>query len=745
MNPENTTNTLFVPRRTWRLPHAGYGTHPEIAVDAQGRLWVGWIEWDGEAEAVMLCHAQPDGEFCAPFAICARAEAILSLALMPWQDGVAAAWIALGDPERDGLMLRQVSSAQRMGPAHLVQPARRYPMGLTMASGDGRFILAWTVREPRGRQVEGIVGSDIDALPRPALFSERRIFNLRPAVAVSEGVPWVAWQSMSPSGSRILARHFDAAGQPGDILAVTRAQGGIDAMCSLAPCREGGVWVAWHTDKGAGASPTLVRWIDLVRLEKDGICHRPKADMPGIDRDARGEDQGFEFPAIATAPSGRLVIIGRGSQSLRRQDLTADGWTPRGQVDAPGWQCRSRYKVALHGDAVWVVGRERKGIVLRELPLTESVETTATPSIGFAWRQEVGTTILGRRLLFGDIHQHTVNSDGTGTDAEVYLRARYRYGDELVAVADHESFLGKQTTPGEWARIMATADDFYEPGAFVTLYAYEWTGIMHPGPGHKVIYPAPTQPLLFSRDDPRYAASHDLLAACREHGALAFPHHVGWSGADMDSHDPEVQTCFEIVSCHGAYEREGGTPIGTRGNDKPGQFVADALDAGLRFGFVGGSDGHGLNWHHGVCRIQDSHRTGLTAVIADSVTREGVLDALARRCCYATSGARIALWFEVDGMPMGETVRPGGVSAYRVVVRGTADIASLCLVTNGGRETPLRFEGDSADVHGTLPPPPVQRAIYYFVRVVQTDGHMAWSSPIWLESSPDPLNDRLTA
>jgi hypothetical protein len=165
----------------------------------------------------------------------------------------------------------------------------------------------------------------------------------------------------------------------------------------------------------------------------------------------------------------------------------------------------------------------------------------------------------------------------------------------------------------------------------------------------------------------------------------------------------------------------------------------------LRFGFVGGSDGHGLNWHHGVSRIEDSHRTGITAVITDEVTRQGVLNALARRRCYATSGAKIGLWFEIDGMPMGEEVRPGGISSYRVVVKGTAPITSLALVSNGGRETALKFTDSNADVIGTLPPPPDGGWKYYYVRVVQVDGNVAWSSPIWVESSFNPLNDRMTA
>jgi hypothetical protein len=249
-----------------------------------------------------------------------------------------------------------------------------------------------------------------------------------------------------------------------------------------------------------------------------------------------------------------------------------------------------------------------------------------------------------------------------------------------------------------------------------------------------VVYlPASGGPVL-SRDDEDTDTSAGLVAAGRELGALVFPHHVGWTGADMEAHDPRVQTCFEIVSCHGAYERQGFEPIGTRGDDKPGQFVADALDAGLRFGLTGGSDGHGLNWHHGICRMADSHRSGLTAVFADTPTREGVLDALRARRCYATSGAKILLWFEVDGRPMGSELEVTGPVECRVEAVGTAPFVSASLVTNNGAEAYLDCAGDRVDVGGSLDPPAPGAWAYYFVRVVQQDGHVAWSSPIWLDA-----------
>ena len=726
---------IFTPVFTHTMDDGCYGREPDVCVDRAGRCWVVWISWRGEGECLMASVRDSAGEWCAPFPVSEQRPEVTHMAVAPWKDGVLVAWIDGRDTELDGLKLRTVQGPAQMDPVIKVMPRRRSPAGLALASDDDRFFLVWTVRLPGGCEVQGTISTDPMVLPLPMRLSHRRRLNLNPAVELAHGHGFVAWQYMTfRGGSRIYARRIADGTNLEEPMELVGTDGGINAMCTLRRSDDG-VWIAWHSDMDQVKGQGLVRWIEVGHIRRDGTFHRPVHKMRDVERDGAGEDQGFEFPALAVCDGGRLVVIGRGSQSLRRQDLTSEGWTERGQVDTEGWQCRGVYRCAAAADGILVAGRERSGIVVRLLP---SGEDGASPRqvLSLADRLDLSRTakgihILGRRVLFGDIHQHTFASDGTGTQPEAYNRARYRYGDDIVAISDHESFLGKRTPPGEWSRYCAVADDFYEPGEFVTLYAFEWTGSMHPGPGHKVVYPPSSDPsTLFSRDDHRTGTSEGLIRHCREAGALVIPHHVGWTGADREHHDDEVQPCYEIVSCHGAYERTGGGPIGTRGDDKEGQFLADLLDGGLRFGFVGGSDGHGLNWHHGVCRMQDSHRSGLTAVFADDVTREAVLEALGQRRCYATSGAKIGLWFEIDGRPMGDVVRPGGISSYRVVVHGTNRLSAVALVTNRGKEIALRCSGTDLDIHGTLPPPSEGESTYYFVRVVQEDGHVAWSSPI---------------
>ncbi|MCK9461792.1 MAG: CehA/McbA family metallohydrolase [Proteobacteria bacterium] len=737
------------------MDEPGYGRSPRVCADGAGRFWVAWISWDGREERVRVRCRSRDGAWGASRACTLPTRAVTGIALAGWGEGALLAWIDAGDAEADGLKLAELDADGDDGSPRLIVPWRRSPGVPALSTGSDAFALCWTVRTAGGCRVEGFTSAEPSAVSIVKPISEGRGSHLEPAAAWAGDAAWIAWQVMAPEESRIEARRVDGPA-PGAIVEV--ADGGptgVVARPSLAGEEGGGAWVAWSTDVDPAAGPGLVRWVEVAHLDRDGKLSLPAARMQGVDRGGRGEDQGLEAPALVLGEGGALVVAARGSQSLRRMDLTGAGWTVPAQLDEAGWKCRGRRFDACASPAgLLVVGRERDGLAARLLPYGPTdggppalakEKPPARPVREHRAVRGIPIAVAGRRVLFGDIHQHTAASDGTGTAAEAFHRARWRYGDDLCAIADHESFLGKRTPPGEWAEHCRIADELYAPGEFVTLQAFEWTGAMHPGPGHKVVYVSSRGGPVLSRDDERTRTSSGLLAECRRVGALAFPHHVGWTGADADAHDPEVQSCWEIVSCHGAYERPGVGPIGTRGDDKLGQFAAEMLDRGLRFGFVGGSDGHGLNWHHGICRMADSHRAGLTGVLAAAATRDAVFEALGARRCYATSGAKIGVWFEVNGLPMGEEIPVNESVSFRLSVAATAEIESLALVTNGGREIRLEAGSTAVDAHGTLPAPPEGRWAYYYARVVQVDGHVAWSSPIWLDAIGSPGSGYLTA
>ncbi len=509
---------------------------------------------------------------------------------------------------------------------------------------------------------------------------------------------------------------------------------------AMAPCLAKlahGTWVAFHHNRREDTGEAdLAKWITLRFVDAAGRVHAPRAAMRDLDRDATGEEQSFEFPSLIVGDDGALALFGRGSHRYFRQDLSAAGWTERSPLpnDDGTWGCRGRRVACLReGDRVVVARRDKRGLVLTELPppcggapaLAPTDAVLATRPHRDVPRRPTGVDPArahGLETLFGDIHQHSAHSDGIGAASEPYLRARHVYGDDFAALSDHESFLGKRIGPGEWAHLRAVADHHHEPGAFVALHAYEWTGKMHPGPGHKVVYPLSDDHRIVSRDVE--TTGKGLLAALREQGAFAVPHHVGWTGADEDAHDEALQPVWEICSCHGCY-LSAGHVLGQRGA-LVDQMIESVLARGRRFGFIACSDGHGLLHHHGVGRKRDPFRCGITAVQATARTREAILDAIRARRTYATSGVPILLDVRAkDAAPMGSVIASDR-TPMRITAAAAATIREIALVGPEGviaRVDP-RAPSGLLDTETT--------ATWSYARVVTDEGEMAWSSPIFL-------------
>lgn len=506
------------------------------------------------------------------------------------------------------------------------------------------------------------------------------------------------------------------------------------ALCHVAgsqsPTGDAGWWVAWHHDvrEDTGAAD-IIKWLSLRFVDAGGNVW-VAGPLKGIERDSDGEEQGFEFPSLCLGPDGALALFGRGSHNFWRQDLNAHGWSERTSFSDGHWGSRGRrVAVAILNDEQLITARrERRNIAVETAPLPQG----GAPAVKRIEVTDVAPTAKAAasdfirpgepNIYFGDIQQHSAHSDGCGSADEAYQRARWRYGDDFVALTDHESFLGKRTGPGEWRFLQETADRHNDPGSFATLLAYEWTGKMHPGPGHKCVYlPHRGMPLV-SRDV--LPEGKDLVQRIKELGGIASPHHIGWTGCDEAGHDPEGQPVWEICSCHGCYEHPD-HPLGMRG-EHTDQLADAMLRKGHRFGFTASSDSHGLLWHHGESRKRDPYRTGLTAVLCDTLNRDAIFEALKRRRCYGTSGAKILLQATCDAAPMGSILKANGGHII-ARCRGTAPIVALEIIGPEGIVASAEGSGFEATLEAEVHAP------YAYVRARQEDGEMAWASPFFFE------------
>ncbi|HTF88389.1 MAG TPA: CehA/McbA family metallohydrolase [Planctomycetota bacterium] len=337
------------------------------------------------------------------------------------------------------------------------------------------------------------------------------------------------------------------------------------------------------------------------------------------------------------------------------------------------------------------------------------------------------------RVLWADLHGHSGESDGTGSVEAYWRYARDIAGLDAASLTDHDHwgmrFLDR--TGSDWKAFAATARSFDQPGSFVALPGYEYTDWIH---GHRCVVWFGDEAELYSSMDPRYDTPQELWAALRGKRALTIPHHVGGGPIALDwsiRSDPELEPVVEIVSVHGSSEAQDSdkriyAPV-------PGNFARDGLANGSLLGFIGSGDSH--DGHPGLAQLGGHYPcSGLAAIVCEERTPAALYEALRSRRVYATSGARILLRFSFAGQPMGAVASMADVAkSSQLFARaiGTSPIRRIDVILGG--EVAISVEGDGTAelvVSGALTD--VRAGDWVYVRVVQADGELAWSSPIFV-------------
>lgn len=324
-------------------------------------------------------------------------------------------------------------------------------------------------------------------------------------------------------------------------------------------------------------------------------------------------------------------------------------------------------------------------------------------------------------VLWADLQIHTARSDGTGDPTAVLAYARDVAGLDVAALTDHDHWGFRPLDRDAAARqgLRDAVAGARGPG-FVPLLGMEWTSWIW---GHRhVLFFGPDEPWPSSLDDATDTPA-ELFAALRGRDVVAIPHHVAGGPVALDwstGLDP-LEPVVEIASVHGqSADPELPNPVW---DPVPGAFAEEHLRDDATFGIVGGTDGH--DGHPGLSHLAGGG-CGLTALPGADPTPAGVAAALRTRRTYATNGPRTVLRFDVDGTPMGGH-RPAGDATATVRVIAPAPIAAVELWSRHGLVGSR--PGDGEILHATFPlslPP----GDLVYVRVIQADGGLAWTSPV---------------
>jgi hypothetical protein len=195
-------------------------------------------------------------------------------------------------------------------------------------------------------------------------------------------------------------------------------------------------------------------------------------------------------------------------------------------------------------------------------------------------------------------------------------------------------------------------------------------------------------------------------------------------GTDWSQYDEQyLRLCEIFQSGRGSYEYDGCPRQPKSATNKKG-FYWNALQKGYHVGVI--------------CSSDHSYGCAYACVYATDNTREAVWRALYDRRTYGSTTYGLVLEFRSGAHWMGEQFDSTSAPPLEIYVRGSAPIRSVeilgrskVLHAEGSIEKPLNVkehrirwtDGEWDQLQGEQ---------WYYVRVIEQDDEMAWSSPIWV-------------
>lgn len=243
------------------------------------------------------------------------------------------------------------------------------------------------------------------------------------------------------------------------------------------------------------------------------------------------------------------------------------------------------------------------------------------------------------QLFCGQVHSHTRYSDGTGSPKDAMLYARDVGKVDFFSVSDHCFMTARDGMENRRAR----ADVLNENGRFAALFGFEMTWLTDGFWGHMNLLN--TDWYDCSRET-ALPAFYDKIAA--DENAVAMFNHPEYRWGDFDSFRYHSKAADENLCL-----------IEIR-NPRFDNAYALMLSRGWHAAPVWNEDNHKPNW--------TTATKGGGVVLARSLTRENVLDAMRRRRTYSTSDRSTKVLYRVNGEWLGARLDAPDVLDVEVLV-----------------------------------------------------------------------------
>lgn len=354
---------------------------------------------------------------------------------------------------------------------------------------------------------------------------------------------------------------------------------------------------------------------------------------------------------------------------------------------------------------------------------------------------------------FGQLHSHTAEySDGSGTldEALDYVKGIPENDNvDFVAFTDHSNYFDSTSAPNpeealydkskmtsesasKWAAYNNAIDNFNASSPDrIALAGYEmtWSG----GPGHINTFNTPgivsrnNKALNNKTGDAGLQAYYKLLidAGTNKVQSINQLNHPGTTFgnfSDFAYYTPALDNYVQLVEVG-----NGEGQIGAGGYYPSYEQYIMALDKGWHVAPTNNQDNHKGSWGN----ANDARNV----IYADSLTEEGLFDAIRERRLYATEDKNLEISYTLDGHMMGSQLGTEDVGENVDIAVTVYDpdyndaISKVEVVVNSGR---VAYTWDSIPASGELSCTIPAAYSYYFIRVTQMDGNLAVTAPVWV-------------
>lgn len=738
------------------------GAYEAVSADCHpdGSPGVAWTEIDGDRWRIMAA-VMTGGTFPAPAQVSDAAKRSINPVIKAVSaDRFVMAWESF-EEGTFCIYVSTFSSGRWSTPMLVTDRARQCFHPAIERDGEGRIYLAYDYAEGCHRNVEMKIlgpGDKVTTVPIAigGAFQDRVNLNVKPALAFdTSGRLWISWES-----NRFAARLQDGDNYTGDRCCgmVCYEQGRVleqkgigrwlfkgknDHWPTFQKDLDGNLYLATHC---GGDFVEFPFWSFRVSALD------PKTGWTSPATILKTKQKGESLkPTLAFDPDGKAFWLAwksersmeRDYDAPQRDPATTKGTARRGMLELNRFSCtpHSGEKPTL---------QLAPAIVEEHLPVAGFKPVmSGRPKSTRRTIQDRGETYT---LLIGNLHEHSEISSCWPAGTDGTLHDDYRFGltsegYDFMGITDH----GYSLTEIYWRKNLRLAEFYNDPPHFVVFPSMEWTlsnGKRYEigrGVGHRNIIFATTadarkfirnQDEVYSSKSPETANAEKLWKRIRSAGirCIAIPHHPADAvhACCWETRDEEIEPLVEIFQCRGNAEYRGAPRMVNIARHEPTANDKAFIDYALRekkhkLGFIASGDHNNIG-------------VGLACVWVKEVDRDGIFEALRARRVFATTGDQIKIDFRINDALQGQAIDSSSPPRLTFDIEAVDRIWRVDILRNSrvihsirpGDQRPedavTRFSAAFTDQEYSQE----KDVRYYYVRVIQENEQIGWSSPVWV-------------